>query len=147
MWRMILGVAVAVALGCGGSTPDYAPNFAGTWLGTVTATDVGTGETLAPYSVEAIFIITSLNALRFEACPGLTGPTVAPSSASTFASVAPFSCEAEGTTDCNAVVVTYNSLSGSVDNATLQFTTNITAAGCGDTVTLNLAFTDGVKQD
>lgn len=147
MRRMVFAVAAAALGGCGGSPVDYAPNFAGTWSGTVTATDVGTGQTVGPYNAEALFIITSLNALRFEACVMRYGPTVYASSATQFASTTAFACPSEPVTGCTAVIATYNTLSGTLAGTTLQFTTNVTLTGCGVTETLNLAFADGVKLD
>lgn len=112
----------------------------------MTETDVDTGQTAA-YNAEALFIITSLNTLRFEACVTRDGPTVYASSATQIASTTAFACPSEAFTGCNTVVATYNTFFGTLTGTTLQFTTSVTLAGCGITEPLTLTFADGVKLD
>jgi hypothetical protein len=140
MRRKLLVVLLAVASGCGGDAPDYAPNFAGLWTGTLTATDPATGTVLGSDSVEVNLIETSRSILKFNnACFG-NGPFLQATSTA-FNILAAYTCGPETSAQCGSVVVTYNSISGGRSGTSLTFTAQVTGALCNQNVPETWAFT------
>ncbi len=142
MRRRHLVVLLAIASGCGGGdAPDYAPNFAGLWAGTLTATDPATGTVLGSNSVEVNLIETSRSLLKFNnACSG-NGPFLQATSTTAFNILAAYTCGPEADAECGSVVVTYNSISGGRSGASLTFTAQVSGALCNQTVAETWTFT------
>jgi hypothetical protein len=145
--RKFLVLAAGLACACGTDSSgdpstDYGANFAGIWSGILTEKDES-GNVLGRAQVEANIEETSRNYLKlYNACVAYSGPTVMATSATAFSSVGSYTCMPEGNADCGSVVLTWTSLTGSLNGATLQFTANISAALCGTTVQLVDTFTD-----
>jgi hypothetical protein len=145
MRQGLLVVLLAVASGCGGGdAPDYAPNFAGLWSGTLTATDPTTGTVIGSNSVEVNFIEMSRSLLKFNnACAG-NGPFLQATSTTAFNILAAYTCGPVPDGECGNVVVTYNSISGGRSGTSLTFTAEVTGALCNQSVAETWTFT-GVK--
>lgn len=148
--RRILLLTAVLASACSSSTddsPDYAEPFAGSWNGTFTETDTSTGVVLGTGPSLAQFYDLSRTDFKLNnACPdSVGGPTLQATSATAFSSVAPQSCQVAASEDCDSVVVTWQSVSGSL-TTTLQFTASLTFVGCGVTQAVSAAFVDGVRQ-
>jgi hypothetical protein len=150
MRRTLLGAAAVALCACGGgsNTVDNAPPFVGTWTGTLTATDPTSGTVVDTATGVSVPITeTMANTLLLSgACVDGSGPTATVTSATQFATTAPHACPPDTTeTGCNSIVVTFNSLSGTLSGAMLAFTANVTGVGCGASVSENLSFTNATK--
>jgi len=62
-------------------------------------------------------------------------------SATEFAISAPYACPAATVSGCSSVVLTYNSLSGTLSNGVLSLAGAVTAAGCSLSASANVTFT------
>jgi hypothetical protein len=145
--RTILLVATAaLAGGCGGGNPpDYAPNFAGIWTGALTVTDTSTQQVLSTGTAQAYFIYLGPNTLRFDnACSPNNGPLVVATSATEFSGNLVSHCNSVSFPGCASVVLTWTSLSGSLNGPVLAFTALSTLVGCGVNDNLSFVFTNGV---
>lgn len=143
MRRALLVALAALAYGCGGGdAPDFAPNFAGFWTGTLTTTDPSTGSVLGTNPAELEFVETSRSILKFyNACVGNNGPFLQATSTTEFSSIAAYTCASVPDGQCGSVVLTYNSISGALSGSTLTFTASLTGALCGQNESLNASFT------
>lgn len=143
---MLLVAAVALASGCGGSSPDYAPNFLGIWTGDLTVTDTSSRDVVSTGTAEAYFAYLAPNTVKFDnACdyPD-TGPTVFVTSATELSGTLVSHCISVSSPDCASIVQTWTSLSGSLNGPVLSFTGLATLSGCGLSANLSFAFTNGV---
>jgi hypothetical protein len=148
MWRTLV-VAAVLFCGCSSSnddSPDYSVMYAGLWTGTLTETDTSTGVVLGTAQTDVSFAETSRDYFKFSnACPAFAGPVLHATSATEFASVAPLSCAAQSDDVCDAIVITWNTISGTLSSSTLQFTASLTQVGCGVTEQLSATFVDATK--
>jgi hypothetical protein len=151
MQKKLLLVVAGLACACGTDSSgdvstDYGANFAGIWSGTLTETD-SSGNVLGIVQQEANIEETSRNYLKiYNACVSFSGPTVMATSATEFSSVGTYTCPPEVNGDCGSVVVTWVSITGSLNGTVLQFTANLSAALCGTTEPFVDTFTNAVRR-
>jgi hypothetical protein len=149
--RKCLFLAAGLACACGtdssgDASTDYGSNFAGLWVGTLE--ERNSSGTLGSTEVAVNLEETSRNYLKiYNACVAYSGPTVKATSATEFSSIAPYSCPAVGNEDCGSVVITWTSVTGTLEGTTLQFTANLSGALCGTTVQTTATFTGERSSD
>jgi hypothetical protein len=155
MRSLKVAVVCGLACACGGSgsgsdggtdnTVDNAPAFVGTWTGTLTEaeTEPSAGT---PESTTGSLVIaeTKANTLSLEAiCLDGSNVTATVTSATEFSISAPFACPTTTVSSCTSVVLTYNTLTGTLAGGVLTLNGALTAAGCGVSVSSSLTFTSG----
>jgi hypothetical protein len=141
MRRALLVALFALASGCGsGQAPDYAPNFAGLWNGTLTETDASTGAELYTGQSTAELEETSRSILKFANACEANGPFLQATSNTEFSILSTYACGPVSNGQCASIILTWNSIDGVLSGTTLAFTASATAAGCGETQTLGVSF-------
>lgn len=146
--RWMLVVATLMASGCSSSTddsPDYAPSFAGIWTGTLTYTDTSTGDELENAQVDVQLNYVARNTLHLLGACVQGGPTLVAKSATEIDSVGAFQCSPLGEEGCDSVVITYNTVQGTLTGTTFGFTTSVTLVGCGVTEQISGVFANGTR--
>jgi hypothetical protein len=128
-----------------GPVVDNAPAFVGTWTGTVSLIDPPSGDVIE--SGEDSFVISEVTANTLsiaDICPDLSGPTATVTSATQFAIPMAHACPADTMeTACSSIVITYNTLAGTLSGGALSLAGSLTAVGCGLTVNENVTFVSG----
>ncbi len=153
--RMLASVALALVCACGstsgsdagtGPSGDDAPPFVGTWTGVLSLTDATSGSVIQ--SGQTSFPIAELAANSIglqDACPDESAITASVTSATQFVISTAFACPAVSVTGCTSVVVTFETLTGTLTNSSLSMTGSISEVGCGQTVNANLSFGPATK--
>jgi hypothetical protein len=157
MWRVLLAACAVALCACGssgGSTDagtgsiaiggpgDNAPAFVGNWSGTLTFIDPGSGDVVDTETATIPIIETAANTIVLdESCPDGTGLPASVTSATQFGITAPFACPTfTGDTSCASIVFTFTTLSGSLAGTSLNFSGQVSAAGCGTSAEENISF-------
>jgi hypothetical protein len=141
MRRLVLAVWLGTAMACSGGgdsggdggasggvlDQDYAPNFVGTWSGTMTISAGGTTTPAVPESL--VITATGENALNIEGfCLDGAATTATVTSATTFA-VDPVDCApvADFVQQCETIATSHTGGTGTISGGTLTVNTKGTA--------------------
>ena len=113
---------------------------------TVTQNDPTSGDPPSSFQVEVLLSEASRNRLQLEGlCRLNKGPIEFVTPATAFQTMGPYTCIPEQSAVCSSVVVTWSNDVGSLNGPTLSFTSTATLGGCGQTDTVSVAFTNGVR--
>jgi len=155
MARMLASMALALACACGstsgsdagtGPTGDDAPLFVGTWTGSLSLTDATSGSVIQSGQTSFPIVELASNSISLQdACPDGTDLTATVTSATQFVLSAAFACPAVSVSSCSSLVVTFETLTGTLASSSLSMTGSITEVGCEQTVNANLSFGPATK--
>jgi hypothetical protein len=139
----ILGVTLAaVVCGCGGAPPAYESNFLGLWQGSLTESDTDSGDVIAGGQSELAIQGAGTNLVKLDnICYGGVGPDATVTSATAFSGSMAFNCRPSGNEDCSSIVLTINTISGTLTGSTLDVDVKTTFSGCGLSENVTLDFT------
>ena len=137
MKKLLFAFAVAVVLGCG--PEDYAPSWAGTYVGSVTATSTtcSNGQSVSPFTVDAspVLMANGFNRVSFDAASDCPVPMNVDATSGTLLR-----------TTCPGVVTTTTS-----SGTTLSYTTTyisgsltLTAPRLSGPMSLSFSYSNGV---
>jgi len=139
LWGMAMLLCWCSSGGGGGGSTDYAPNFAGTWKGTLTL--MSGGQTMTTDAGNVMITETGVNVLGIPSpcfyvhgapdagIPDLAG-TVSSATSATFGA---YTCPAGSSTSCTSVVQHWDGITGSLSGTTLSLDGTGTFVGCSVT--------------
>ena len=134
MNKLLFALAVALALGCG--PDDYAPSWAGTYVGTTTVTSVtcSNGQSVSPFSVNASPVLTAngFNRVTFDAASDCPVPMTVDATSATLLRT---TCPAVYTVSGSTMTYTTTYVSG---------TLTLTAPRISGPISLSFSYSNGV---